>query len=65
TPDYGTVSASILTMGGKLDRRYYYAEAAAMASAQQGWARGMIGNGEIVAPGSAQGSPFRLVDFPE
>ncbi len=65
TPEYGTVSASIITMGGGLDGRYYYAEAAAMAPAQTGWARGMIGNGEIAAPGSAQGSPFRLVDFSE
>ena len=65
TPDYGTVSASIITLGGVLDGRYYYAEAAAMAPAQKRWARGRIGNGEIATPASARDSPFRLVDFPE
>ncbi len=65
TPEYGTVSASIITMGGRLDGRYYYAEAADMRHAQTGWAGGIIANGENAAPGLAQGSPFRLVEFPE
>ncbi len=63
TPGYGTVSASILTAGGVLGSRYYYAEAAAMRAAQQGWARGMFGHeGEATAP-PAHGSPFRLLTF--
>lgn len=65
TPDYGTVSASIITIGGKLDGRYYYAEAAEMRLAQTGWARGILGGGEHTAADSAGGGPFRLLDFSE
>ncbi len=36
TPEYGTVSSSIITLGGKLGARYYYAEAAAMLAAKEG-----------------------------
>jgi uncharacterized protein with NRDE domain len=36
TPAFGTVSASILTAGGKLGGRYYYADAADMAAFGEG-----------------------------
>ena len=65
TPDYGTVSASIITSGGALGERYYYAEADAMRAAQGGWAREFAGNGEAATPSASEGSPFRQVAFPE
>jgi uncharacterized protein with NRDE domain len=65
TPAYGTVSATILTAGGTLGDRYYYADAAAMRSAQSGWARGCAGNGERPVPPSPEGSPFRRLEFAE
>lgn len=65
TAEYGTVSASILTLGGKLDGRYYYAEAEDMRRAQGGWARDIIGRGEDAGKESAGSSPFRMVDFSE
>jgi uncharacterized protein with NRDE domain len=74
TADYGTVSASVLTSGGRLGERYYYAGAAAMRAAQAGWARRLVipgasaaapdlaaGNG--VVPPPPEGSPFRRVVF--
>lgn len=65
TPGYGTVSASLLTVGGRLGDRYYYAEATAMREAQQGWARTASGNGQGLVPPSAAGSPFRRLTFGE
>lgn len=63
THDYGTVSASIITQGGNLGERYYYADAEDMRSAQNGWALGLSGNGPAGLPPSGAGSPFRLLDF--
>ena len=67
TPDYGTVSASILTMGGKLGARYYFAEAEAMRRARKGWARETLPAQQdrgSHAPARG-GSPFRLLTFDE
>ncbi len=64
TPGYGTVSASIITEGGSMGTRYYYAEAGAMRAAQDGWARAAFGDGGEAVP-SPEGSPFRLLTFPE
>ena len=63
TPDYGTVSSSIISIGGALGDRYYYADAAAMRKAQSGWARGLAGNGATLAPPGPKGSPFRKLEF--
>lgn len=65
TPGYGTVSASIITEGGALGGRYYFAEGRDMRHAQQGWARGALGDGARAVPRSAAGSPFRLLRFPQ
>ena len=58
TPGYGTVSASLLTAGGRLGARYYFAEAPAMRTAQSGWAREALGNGGTLVPADPAGSPF-------
>ncbi len=63
TPAYGTVSATILTAGGTLGDRYYYAEAPALRKAQTGWARGLAGNGVTLVPPSPKGSPFRRIEL--
>ncbi len=67
TPGYGTVSAAILTSGGKLGERYYFAEAEAMRRAQQGWARGALLAEQGASPQAParRGSPFRLLTFDE
>ena len=63
TPAYGTVSASILTAGGRLGDRYYYADAEAMRAAQADWARAAFGNGDGAVPPTAHGSPFQRLEF--
>jgi len=51
TQAYGTVSSSIITLGGKLGSRYYFAERQAMQEADAGWRGGGAGPG-----------PFRLLE---
>jgi uncharacterized protein with NRDE domain len=63
TEIYGTVSATLLTADGRLGDRYYYAEAEAMRTAQNGWAQSAFGNGPVPVPPSSEGSPFRLLTF--
>jgi uncharacterized protein with NRDE domain len=65
TPAYGTVSATLLTAGGRLGDRYYFAEKGAMRAAQAGWARAAFGNGDGLVPSDGAGSPFRRLDFEE
>lgn len=64
TPGYGTVSASIITSGGSLGERYYFAEAGAMHTAQSVWAQPLVGNGGE-PPSSPDGSPFKMMEFPD
>lgn len=65
TPGYGTVSATILTSGGKLGERYYFAEAEAMRRARQGWARETLQaeQGSAAVVPDPHGNPFRLLTF--
>ena len=57
TPAYGTVSAAIITQGGPLGSRYYYADAAHMRSA-----RSLLPTKPPIAF-SADTTPFRLMRF--
>jgi uncharacterized protein with NRDE domain len=70
-PGYGTVSSSIITLGGSLGERYYFAKGEEMYGARHAMARHLANSGGAIgadaAPAESGGgeNPFRLVSFGE
>ncbi|MDH5752487.1 MAG: NRDE family protein [Deltaproteobacteria bacterium] len=58
---YGTVSSTIITSGGPLGGRYYFARADDMLTAGP-WARSLLGDPSRSPSSGPQRSPFRLLE---
>ena len=58
-PGYGTVSGSMLTSGGRLGERYYFAEGAAMLQARRSWALPVL----LGRDSLSEGTPFQRLNF--